>query len=191
MAIISQRQLFSWKEIENLADLERFSMLLKYLPDEDMMTTLEAGRGKGRGDYPVRAIWNSILAGIVYQHQSIESLRRELMRNAQLRQLCGFDLLKGLDAVPSSNAYTNFLKLLLSHSVLIEQLFCDLVEKLRELLPGFGEVLAIDSKAIKSRARRESRNKSIDARGESDADKGVKTYKGKRKNGSVWETVKS
>ena len=45
MAIISQRQLFSWKEIENLADLERFSMLLKYLPDEDMMTTLEAGRG--------------------------------------------------------------------------------------------------------------------------------------------------
>jgi hypothetical protein len=79
----------------------------------------------------------------------------------------------------------------LRHSVLIEQLFCDLVEKLGELLPGFGEVLAIDSKAIKSRARRESRNKNIDARGEGDADKGVKTYKGKRQDGSVWETVKS
>jgi len=191
VAIISQRQLFSWKEIENLADLERFSMLLEYLPDEGLMKTLEAGRGKGRDDYPIRAIWNSILAGIVYQHQSIESLRRELMRNAQLRQLCGFDLLKGLDAVPSSNAYTNFLKLLLSHSVLIEQLFCDLVEKLRELLPRFGEVLAIDSKAIKSRAPRASRNKNIDARGEGDADKGVKTYKGKRKDGSPWETIKS
>ena len=153
MAIIPQRQLFSWKEIENLADLERFSLLLKYLPDEDLMQILEAQRGKGRNDNPVRVIWNSILAGIVYQHQSIESLRRELMRNAQLRQLCGFDLLKGIDAVPSSNAYTNFLKLLLRHSVLIEQLFYDLVEKLAELLPGFGEVLAIDSKAIKSRAR--------------------------------------
>ena len=191
MAIIPQRPLFSWKEIENLADLERFSLLLEYLPDEDLMRILEAQRGKGRNDNPVRAIWNSILAGIVYQHPSIESLRRELMRNAQLRQLCGFDLLKGIDAVPSSNAYTNFLKLLLKHSVLIEQLFYDLVEKLRELLPGFGEVLAIDSKVIKSRARRESRNKNIDARGEGDADKGVKTYKGKRKDGSVWETVKS
>jgi len=93
VAIISQRQLFSWKEIENLGDLERFSMLLEYLPDEELMQTLERHRGKGRDDYPVRAIWNSILAGIVYQHQSIESLRRELMRNAQLRQLCGFDFL--------------------------------------------------------------------------------------------------
>jgi hypothetical protein len=191
VAIISQRQLFSWKEIENLADLERFSMLLKYLPDEKLMKNLEARRKRGRDDYPVRAIWNSILAGIVYQHPSIESLRRELMRNAQLRQLCGFDLLKGLSAIPSSNAYSNFLKLLLKQSALIEEMFCDLVEKLRELLPDFGEVLAIDSKAIKSRARRESKNRNIDARGESDADKGVKTYKGKRKDGSMWESVKS
>ena len=109
MAIIPQRQLFSWKEIGNLADLERFSMLLKYLPDEKLMKNLESRRKRGRDDYPVRAIWNSILAGIVYQHASVESLRRELMRNAQLRQLCGFDLLKGLSAIPSSNAYTNFL----------------------------------------------------------------------------------
>jgi transposase len=113
MAIIPQRQLFSWKEIENLADLERFSLLLKHLPDEQLMQSLESHRSKGRDDYPIRAMWNSILAGIVYQHTSIESLRRELMRNAQLRQLCGFDLLKGIDAVPSSNAYTNFLKRLI------------------------------------------------------------------------------
>ena len=96
MAIIPQRQLFSWKQIENLADLERFLLLIKHLPDEELMQVLESRRGKGRDDYPVRAIWNSILAGVVYQHPSIESLRRELLRNAQLRQLCGFDLLKGI-----------------------------------------------------------------------------------------------
>jgi len=90
MAIIPQKQLFSWKEIEDLADLQRFSLLVKYLPDESLMSNLESLRSKGRDDYPVRATWNSILAGIVYQHSSIESLRRELMRNAQLRQLCGF-----------------------------------------------------------------------------------------------------
>lgn len=191
MAIISQRQLFSWKEIENLADLERLSLLLEHLPDEQLMQVLEARRGRGRDDYPVRAVWNSILAGIVYQHPSIESLRRELMRNGQLCRLCGFDLFKGIAAVPSSNAYTNFLKLLAEHNDLVESLFRDLVEQLRGLLPGFGEILAIDSKAIKSRSRKAGDRRHIDLRGEADADRGVKTYRGKRADGSVWETVKS
>ena len=191
MAIIPQRQLFSWKEIENLADLERFSLLLKHLPDEQLMQSLESHRGKGRDDYPIRAMWNSILAGIVYQHASIESLRRELMRNAQLRQLCGFDLLKGIDAVPSSNAYTNFIKRLIAHTDMIDSVFCELVDQLSKLLEGFGQVLAIDSKAIRSRARRISTRGSIDLRGEIDADKGFKTYRGRRSDGSTWETVKS
>lgn len=189
MAIIPQKQLFSWKEIEDLADLKRFSLLVKYLPDSELMRKLESQRGNGRNDYPVRAVWNSILAGIVYQHPSIESLRRELMRNAELRQLCGFDLCKSIHAVPSSDAYTNFLKLLLKHSDHVDSIFYDLIDKLGEVLPGFGQTLAIDSKAIKSRSRKESKCK--DLRGESDADKGVKTYKGKRKDGTIWKSVKS
>jgi hypothetical protein len=183
--------LFSWKEIENLADLERLWLLLKHLPDEQLMQVLESRRSKGRDDYPVRAMWNSILAGVVYQHPSIESLRRELMRNAQLRQLCGFDLLKGIDAVPSSNAYTNFLKCLMSHAEMLDSLFCELVDRLGESLDGFGEVLAIDSKAVNSRARRAGKRRRPDLRGDSDADRGVKTYRGKRSDGSTWETVKS
>lgn len=191
MAIIPQRQLFSWKEIENLADLERLLLLIRHLPDEQLMQALESRRGKGRNDYPVRAIWNSILAGVVYQHPSIESLRRELMRNAQLRQLCGFDLLKGINGVPSSNAYTNFLKRLMAHADMIDSLFYELVDRLSELLDSFGEIMAIDSKAIKSRARRASTHRRPDPRGESDADKAVKTYRGKRSDGSTWETIKS
>jgi hypothetical protein len=191
MAIIPQKQLFSWKEIENLADLQRLSLLLKYLPDEPLMQTLEAERNKGRDDYPVRAVWNSILAGIVYQHPSIESVRRELMRNGQLRQLCGFDLLKGIGAVPSANAYTNYLKQLIRHFELVESIFYGLIEKLSGLLPGFGKTLAIDSKGIASLARRENNRRYIDGRGEADADRGVKTYQCKRRDGSTWESVKS
>ena len=191
VAIIHQKQLFSWQEIENLADLERLSLLLKHLPDEQLMQVLESRRSKGRDDYPVRAMWNSILAGVVYQHPSIESLRRELMRNAQLRQLCGFDLLKGIDATPSSNAYTNFLKCLMSHAEMLDSLFCELVDRLGESLDGFGKVLDIDAKAINSRARRASKRRLPDLRGESDADRGVKTYRGKRSDGSTWETLTS
>lgn len=191
MAIIPQKQLFSWKEIDNLADLQRFFLLIKYLPDEELMRKLELRRSKGRNDYPVRAMWNSILAGIVYQHGSIESLRRELSRNAQLRQLCGFDLFKGIDAVASSNAYTNFLKLLTRESDCVDAMFYNQVKKLSKLLPGFGKTVAIDSKAISSRSRKESKGGHVDFRGEADADRGVKTYKGKRKDGSMWESVKS
>ena len=70
------------------------------------MQTLEAARGCGRDDYPVRALWNSVLAGIVFQHPTIESLRRELSRNGQLRVLCGF---AGPHAPPAS-ASTRFLR---------------------------------------------------------------------------------
>lgn len=83
MAIITQKKLFGWKEIEDLGDLERLYLVLNYLPDEKLMRVLEEERDKGRDDYPVRAIWNSILAGVVYEHRSVQSLRRELKRNGQ------------------------------------------------------------------------------------------------------------
>ena len=56
MAVIPQKQLFSWKEIENLGDLSRLRLLLDYLPDEPLMRALESQRAKGRDEYPVRAV---------------------------------------------------------------------------------------------------------------------------------------
>jgi hypothetical protein len=76
MAGIPQPLLFAWEEIEELGDLSRLTLLLDNLPDEELMQKLEAARGNGRDDYPVRAMWNSLLAGVVLQHASIESLSR-------------------------------------------------------------------------------------------------------------------
>ncbi|GAW92754.1 IS4-like transposase, partial [Calderihabitans maritimus] len=52
MAIIPQPQLFGWREIEKLGDLERLVIVLRNLPDEELMRKLERKRGKGRNDYP-------------------------------------------------------------------------------------------------------------------------------------------
>lgn len=194
MAIIPQKRLFGWEEIDELGDLERLRLVLEYLPDERLMEVLEKDRGRGRDDYPVRAVWNSILAGIVFQHESVESLRRELERNAQLRQLCGFDPLKGQKAVPPPYAYTRFLKSLFPCQSLVDDIFDQLVDELREILPDFGQNLSLDSKAIDShgRSRKEGEEpKTEDGRRELDADFGKKTYKGKRKDGTLWESVKS
>ncbi len=76
MAIILQKSLFSWEDVEELGDLERLGLVLETTPDEELMRTLEAERGRGRNDYSVRAVWNSRLAGIVFRRESVESLLR-------------------------------------------------------------------------------------------------------------------
>ncbi|MFW0860583.1 MAG: transposase [Dethiobacter sp.] len=191
MAIIPQKQLFGWQEIYELGDLQRLSLVVNYLPDEELMKKLQEERGKGRDDYPIRAVWNSLLAGIVYQHPSVENLRRELRRNAQLREVCGFNLYLGELAIPPAYVYTRFCRNLLLHSKEVDKIFFRLVEGVSALLPDFGRVLAIDSKAINSLSRGPKRNKNEkpDGRRDADADFGRKTYKGCKKDGTLWSKV--
>lgn len=153
LASIPQSELFSWDQVEASSDLRRFDLLLSALPDEGLMLVLEQEWKRLRNDYPLRAVWNSILAGVVFQHPSIESLRRELLRNGELRQVCGFSVLKGDLAVSPKCVYSRFLLRLFKHQEGIDAMLDVLVERLRELLPGFGTHLAIDSKAIASHSK--------------------------------------
>jgi Transposase DDE domain len=188
MAIIAQEKLFGWEDVEKLGDLERLKLVLSSLPDEALMKNLEAMRGKGRDDYPVRPTWNSVVAGIVFGHESVASLRRELKRNAQLRQVSGFDPLEGAQSVPTDRAYSHLLKNLLSCEAELRAMFDELVDGLEKELPDFGENLAVDSKAIDSHGRPSKKGEN-DGRRDTDADWGTKTSRGKNKDGSLWEKV--
>ena len=164
MAIIPQRWLFSWENVDACSDLIRLKFVLETLSpyDEPLMRKLEKRRGRGRNDYPIRPLWNSLLAGIIYQHPSIASLRRELLRNGELREMCGFNPADGANAVPPDWVYTRFMKLLFRCQDEIDAMFDGLVEEIRQYLPDLGEYLALDSKAIDGRAngiklRRQSR----------------------------------
>ncbi len=194
MAIIAQRQLFGWQEIEQLGDLDRLELVLRYLPDEPLMLVLESQRDRGRNDYPVRAVWNSLIAGVVFGHERVASLRRELQRNGQLRQVCGFDLGKGIAAVPSARAYSEFLNNLLQREEEVQQVFDRLVEKLKEVLPGLGKHLALDGKAIASYARRKvegkTKKQNPGRRRDEDAEWGRHEHSGKREDGSVYTKEK-
>ncbi len=124
------------------------------------MRTLETACGRGRDDYPVRAMWNSVLAGMIFQHPSIESLRRKLSRNAQLRMVCGF----AEPNPPPASAYTRFFDRLYDQLPAIEALFDRLVDAVNDLVPDFGERLAIDNKAIPSWASRPPKDPTSDGR---------------------------
>ena len=92
-----QSILFSWADVDKLPDLRRLALVLEALPDEALLAQLEEKRGRGRDDYPVRPMWRATVAGIVLQHESIESLVRELNRNPALLELCGFNPLEYQD----------------------------------------------------------------------------------------------
>jgi len=119
-------------------------------------------------------------------------LRRELARNGQLRQLCGLS-----NKAPSPWAYSRFLTKLMEkeHMEYIDDIFNCLIAELKELLPDFGERLAIDGKAIDSYAnshKYENKEKlKDDRRRDLDADYGAKKYFCEDKNGNSYEKIKS
>jgi hypothetical protein len=190
MATISQKPLFGWDQIEALGDLKRLQLVLENLPDEPLVRALEQERNRGRDRYPIRPMWNALIAGVVFQHPTVEALLRELRRNAQLRQVCGFEVLRVLKAVPNSWAFSRFLANVMRHLPLIEQMFHTLVDQLTELLPGFGASLAIDGKALASFAPGKSENEHPDGRGDSDGEWGIHEYSGTHADGTAWKTVK-
>jgi hypothetical protein len=190
MATIAQKPLFGWDQIEALGDLKRLQLVLENLPDEPLVHALEQERNRGRDRYPIRPMWNALIAGVVFQHPTVEALLRELRRNAQLRQVCGFEVLRVLKAVPNSWAFSRFLANVMRHLPLIEQMFHTLVDQLTELLPGFGASLAIDGKALASFAPGKSEKEHPDGRGDSDGEWGIHEYSGTHADGTAWKTVK-
>lgn len=174
MAIIPQKEFFCWTDIEDLGDLERLQVVFNTLPDEPLVRRLEEERANGRNDYPIRRLWNSLLAAVVFQHPSIEALRRELRRNAQLRLICGFSAAEGTRTVPPAWVYSRFINKLCEQESLEEMrgIFQALVNRCLQLFPEFGKHLGGDGKAIASFARRHG-SRDGDRRGEHDADWGV------------------
>jgi len=172
--------LFTWRDVEARSDLERFYLVRDHLPDEQLVQYLEVMRGRGRDDYPVRAMWNAVLAGVVFQHPSLESLIRELGRNAALLQDCGFsplpmqkkplarlvrDELSGrmrveheaaqeaVAAIPGSWNFSRFLANVIELEEtlgLVTGMIATLRRQLMEALPDFGRHLGYDGKAIES-----------------------------------------
>ena len=65
MATIEPR-LFGWQDVEARSDLDRFYLIRNYFPDGQIIHYLEIMRGKRRDDFPVRTMWNALIAGLVF-----------------------------------------------------------------------------------------------------------------------------
>jgi hypothetical protein len=184
--IISQVSFAGYGEIEIPGDLERLQLALEGMDDEELMKRLERERGNGRNDYPVRVMWNLMIAMKVFGHRTVASFRRELARNAQLRRICGLeDFGRKKHLVPPARVFTKFIKRLSKAQEEIDKMFMEKVRKLREELPSFGEMLAGDGKFLDSYANRPSKapNGKAGDRAEKDAAWAGKKYYYVDKNG--------
>jgi transposase len=143
---IIQTPLFDFEAFIADKGNDRLTMVLEALPAERLISVLERERWTGRRGYPVRGMWSAVVAGVLYQCDSLAEVSRLLRRDKDVRTVCGFSK----DWLPGQDALGRFLKKLVRHEDLLEECFAGLVKRLREVLPGFGAKLAIDSTDIKS-----------------------------------------
>ncbi len=182
---ISQISVFDYSEIEILGDLERLKLFFENLDDKELCESLENERKNGRNDYPVRVMLNLIYSMKIFGHRSVESFRRELLRNSQLRAVCGlsdgkfkyFNNRKNL--VPPARVFSNFIKKLKKHKQEIEKINEELIKYMYENLKDFGKDCAVDGKYLDTYANQFHNSKSKienDNRAEHDATFSCKTY---------------
>ena len=175
MKIITQLSTFDYNEIKILGDLERCKLLIDNVPDEKIVNALYKIRGKGRNEYSIEAVWNSILIMPLIECSGVEQLRRELSRNRDLRRLCGFndsDYYYGKrKLVPPAKAYTNMFKNLKKIEPMLKECFNELRQFMYETLKDFGVNVGEDGKIFSSKAKHPNTNGDVnDARCDMDAD---------------------
>lgn len=221
MAKIKLNSLFNWDDFNATTDMDRLRLVLDNLPDEKIVQYLEVMRGNGRDDFPVRSMWNAIIAGIVFQHPSIASLIRELSRNPSLFDACGFntvpiqhkpdaELVRNIETGKMEIVYPNqkdphyniphawnFTRILINIIELeetlgmIKDLTTTLRKQLMEELPDFGTHLGYDGKAVTSHSTGQV-NKETKQTSDPDADWGKHEIHGiDTKTGKPWTKVKS
>ncbi len=182
---ISQISIFDYSEIENLGDLEKLKLFLDNVDDNELCKILEEGRANGRNDYPIRTMLNLLYAMKIFGHRSVESFRRELARNSQLRIVCGLSEGKykycgdRKHLVPPARVFTGIFKTLEKYKNEMDKINEELIKFMYDELEDFGKDGAVDGKYLDSYANKFHKSKAKkedDRRAEHEATSSCKTY---------------
>lgn len=145
---IIQAPLFDFEAFIREKSNDRLIMILEALPAEKLIATLERERWTGRKGHPIRGMWSALIAGVLAGCKTLADVPRLLKRDKEVRMICGFSK----DRIPDEDAFGRFVRKLTDHEDMLEECFSSLVGQLRELLPGFGTKLAVDSTDIEAYA---------------------------------------
>jgi transposase len=172
MSYCDQGKLFTFEDFFSKGDdNHRLVLVLSSLEDDGLICKLQRERNGRRDQYPVRMLWQSLIAAKVYGITTVNSLIRELNRNESLRRVVGIEH-AGL--VPKPWHFSRLLSKLSKpeNLALLKGIFDTAVGDLSNILPDLGESLAIDGTEVSSWCNRYAKDKS-----DKDAGWGVKTYR--------------
>jgi hypothetical protein len=175
MRIRSTKPLFAWDELEDSPTLKTIKQLLDVIPDQALLDSVRAARGKGRDDVPVHVAWGVLVLSIALRHTTIESCLAELRRNASLRRLIGIE---SEEAVPHKWNLSRFLDRLgqephLSH---LHGIFDAMIERLGSVVPDLGRDTAGDATNLNARRKKGKHAQREEEEGLPQASGGRKEY---------------
>jgi len=153
MKVPQNTPLFAWGWMPDSLPLRCIQEFLESVPDEKLLASLRAWRGKGRDDYPVQVLWGTLLLQIVLRHATMEGCLEELVRNRDLRRLVGAETEA---EVPKKHNMSRFLRVLGQepHRTLLREVFDRMARRLGEAVPDWGQEAAGDSTGLSARRDR-------------------------------------
>jgi hypothetical protein len=152
MLIHATEPLFAWGELEDHSTLATIRDFLGAVPDQELIAGLQAARGRGRDDYPIRRLWQVLLLTIALRHASVNACLAELHRNPALCRLLG---IATADDIPNGWNLSRFLDVLGQepHLSALRQVFDTLARRLGTEVPDLGRHTAGDATALAGRAK--------------------------------------
>jgi hypothetical protein len=152
MIIHATEPLFAWGALEDHPTLATIRDFLGAVPDQELIAGLQAARGRGRDDYPIRRLWQVLLLTIALRHVSVNACLAELHRNPALCRLLG---MATEDDIPNGWNLSRFLDVLGQepHLSALRHVFDTLARRLGAAVPDLGRSTAGDATALAGRAK--------------------------------------
>lgn len=127
--------------------VDELSEVFDCLPESQLVARLGLDRWVGRSGYPIGVMLRAYLASYFLNMRNTNSLIRRLQEDVVLREICGFSISEPL---PHRVTFNRFMDRLELHQDLIQWCIDQVLNKLHEILPNFGSIVAVDATDVHS-----------------------------------------
>jgi transposase len=126
---------------------EELSGIFNGVPFQKLVKTLRAYRWTGRPGYNPETMLKAVLVGYYKSIGTLAELARYLEDHREIASVCGF---RDNESTPSRSTFSRFISRLTEHQDLLDECLKIMADKLKDLLPDFGGVVAIDCTSVPS-----------------------------------------
>ena len=126
---------------------EELREIFDSVPFQKLIKRLRAYRWTGRPGYNPETILKAVLVGYYKSIGTLAELTRYLEDHREIASVCGF---RDDEPTPSRSTFSRFISRLAKHQDLLDECLNIMAGGFKDLLPGFGEVVAIDCTPVPS-----------------------------------------